>query len=329
MRNRLGQVPISMAAFFGYHMPNYTHPGVSSDRLFDRVVEQAQAAEKAGFDLVTVMDHFYQIRGIGPETEPMLEAYSTLAALATKTSHVKLGTLVTGVTYRNPAFLAKTVTTLDVISKGRAIMGIGAAWNDSEHAGYGFEFPPIKERMDRLDEALAIIKGMFTEERPSFEGTHYRIERALNVPRPVQPGGPKILIGGTGEQRTLRLLARYGDIGHWFGTGLDDLRRKKEIFARHCETEKRDPSEVLITVGLGLILADNQKDANAVLDKLPAERRAMAVVKSVPEAAELIGEYMDAGFGGFTFNNTVYSTPDSIALAGELIKTVKGSQVAA
>jgi alkanesulfonate monooxygenase SsuD/methylene tetrahydromethanopterin reductase-like flavin-dependent oxidoreductase (luciferase family) len=274
-------------------MPNYTHPGVSNDRLFDRVVQQAQAAENAGFDLVTVMDHFYQIRGIGPETEPMLEAYSTLAALAVKTSRVKLGTLVTGVTYRNPAFLAKTVTTLDVISKGRAIMGIGAAWNDSEHAGYGYEFPPIKERMDRLDEALAIIKGMFT------------------------------------EQRTLRLLARYGDIGHWFGAGLEDLKRKKEIFERHCESEKRDPSEVLITVGLGLILADNEKDANAVLDKLPAERRAMAVVKSVPEAAELIGEYMDAGFGGFTFNNTIYSTPESIARAGELIKTVKGSRVAA
>lgn len=310
-------------------MPNFTYPGVSNEHLFDRVVETAQAAEDAGFDLVTVMDHFYQIRGIGPETDPMMEAYSTLAALAAKTSRVQLGTLVTGVTYRNPALLAKTVTTLDVISKGRAVMGIGAAWNDSEHAGYGFEFPPIKERMDRLDEALAIIKRMFTEERPSFEGKYYRIERALNVPRPVQPGGPKILIGGTGEQRTLRLLARYGDIGHWFGTGLDDLKRKKEIFERHCETEKRDPSEILITVGLGLILADNEKEANAALDRLPPERRAMAVVRTVPQAAELIGEYVDAGFGGFTFNNTVYSTPESIARAGEMIKTVNGSQVAA
>ena len=329
MRNRLVQVPMSMAAFFGFHMPSFTFPGTSNDRLFDRVVEQAQAAEDAGFDLVTVMDHFYQIRGIGPETEPMMEAYSTLAALAAKTSRVKLGTLVTGVTYRNPALLAKTVTTLDVISNGRAIMGIGAAWNDSEHLGYGFEFPPIKERMDRLDEALAIIKRMFTEERPSFAGKHYRIENALNVPRPVQRGGPKILIGGTGEQRTLRLLARYGDIGHWFGASLDDLKRKKEIFERHCETEKRDPSEVLLTVGLGLILADNEKDARAVLDRLTPERRAMAVVRTVPQAAELIGEHMDAGFGGFTFNNNVYSTPELMALIGELIKTVKGSQVAA
>src|SRR5919109_1472946 len=159
-----------MAAFFGFHMPNFTYPGVPADRLFDRVVEQARAAEKARFDLVTVMDHFYQIRGVGPETEPMLEAYTTLAGIAAQTSRIKLGTLVTGVTYRNPALLAKQVTTLDVISKGRAILGIGAAWNDAEHEGYGFEFPPVGRRLDRLDEALAICKAMFTEERPSFHG---------------------------------------------------------------------------------------------------------------------------------------------------------------
>src|SRR5712691_6009145 len=137
---------LCMKALFGFHMPNYTFKG-TPDGHFDRVVEQARAAEAAGFDLVTVMDHFYQIRGIGRDTEPMLEAYTTLSALAASTSRVKLGTLVTGVTYRNPAMLAKMVTTLDVISKGRAILGIGAAWNEDEHIGYGFEFPPIKERM--------------------------------------------------------------------------------------------------------------------------------------------------------------------------------------
>src|ERR1700737_1522904 len=153
---------------FGYHMPNFSFPGVPAEGLFDHVVELTLAAESAGFDLVTVMDHFYQIRGVGPETEPMLEAYSTLAALAARTSSVQLGTLVTGVTYRNPALLAKTVTTLDVISKGRAILGIGAAWNEDEHRGYGFEFPPIGQRMDRLDEALTIARLMFSEDRPSF-----------------------------------------------------------------------------------------------------------------------------------------------------------------
>jgi F420-dependent oxidoreductase-like protein len=318
-----------MSVLFGFHMPNFTFPGVPTDRLFDRVAEKAKAAENAGFDLVTVMDHFYQIGGIGPETDPMMEAYTTLAGLATQTSRVKLGTLVTGVTYRNPALLAKTVTTLDVISKGRAILGIGAAWNEAEHIGYGFEFPPIGQRMDRLGEALTIAKLMFTQDRPSFEGKYYRIDRALNVPRPVQPGGPKILVGGSGEQRTLRLLAQHGDIGHWFGGNLEDLKRKKQIFEAHCEAVNRDPTEVLLTVGLTLVLAENEKDAKALLDGLTPERRAMAKTATVAEAADLVGKYLDAGFGGFTFNNNVLQTDESIALAGELIKVVRGSTVPA
>ena len=180
-----------MALFFGYHMPNFTHRSTPDDHLFDRVVEQAQAAEAAGFDMVTVMDHFYQIGGVGPETEPMMEAYTTLGALAAKTSRIQLATLVTGVTYRNPALVAKMVTTLDVISGGRAILGIGAAWNESEHRGYGFEFPPIGQRMDRLDEALTIAKLMFTQENPSFEGKHFRIDHARR-------SGIGILLGGLG-----------------------------------------------------------------------------------------------------------------------------------
>jgi len=318
-----------MNAFFGFHMPTFTFPGVSNDRLFERVAENAKAAEKAGFDMVTVMDHFYQIRGIGPETEPMMEAYTTLSALATQTSRVKLGTLVTGVTYRNPALLVKQVTTLDVISKGRAILGIGAAWNEDEHKGYGIEFPPIARRMDRLGEALTIAKLMFTQDRPSFEGTYYKIDRALNVPRPIQPGGPKILIGGGGERRTLRLLAEHGDIGHWFGGNLEDLKRKKKVFEEHCAAVNRDPSEVLLTVGLTLVLAENDKDAKALMDGLTPERRAMAKTATVPQAAEVIGQYMAAGFGGFTFNNNVLQTKESIELAGELIKVVRGSAVPA
>ena len=310
-------------------MPNYTYPGVPKDRLFDHVVEQAKAAEKAGFDLVTVMDHFYQIRGLGPETDPMMEAYTTLGALAATTSRVKLGTLVTGVTYRNPAILAKQVTTLDVISHGRAILGIGAAWNEDEHKGYGAEFPPIGQRMDRLDEALTIAKLMFTQDRPSFEGKYYKIDRALNVPRPLQPGGPKILIGGTGERRTLRLLAQHGDIGHWFAASLEELKRKKQIFYEHCEAVKRDPSEVQLTLGVGLVLVENEKDGKAILDSLTPERRAMARVTTVPQAAEVIGQYMDAGFTGFTFNNNIYGTVESIARVGELIKVVNKTHAAA
>src|ERR1700730_2058553 len=316
-----------MNPMFGFHMPNYTFPGVPNERLFDRVVEQAKEAEKAGFDLVTVMDHFYQIRGIGPETDPMFEAYTTLGALAANTSRVKLGTLVTGVTYRNPAILAKQVTTLDVISKGRAILGLGAAWNEDEHKGYGVEFPPLGKRMDRLDEALTIAKLMFTQDRPSFQGKYYKIDHALNVPRPVQPGGPKILIGGTGERRTLRLLAQHGDIGHWFGSDIPELQRKKQIFYEHCEAVKRDPSEVQLTLGFPLVLVENEKDGKAILDSLTPDRRAMAKVATVPQATELIGKYIDAGFTGFTLNNNLYGTNESIERVGELIKAVRGSAV--
>ena len=318
-----------MSLFFGYHMPNFSFPGVPDDALFDRVVENAKAAEAAGFDLVTVMDHFYQIRGVGPETEPMLEAWSTLAALAARTTKISLSTLVTGVTYRNPALLAKTVTTLDVISKGRAILGIGAAWNDSEHAGYGFEFPPIAERMDRLEEAVTIIKLMFTEERPSFEGKHYRIDRALNRPRPIQPGGPKILVGGSGEKRTLKILARHGDIGHWFFGPVEDLKRKKEVFERHCEAEGRDPSTVLLTIGAGVILVEHERDAKAVLDRIPDERRAMVIAATPAQAAERLSPYVDAGFGGFTLSNQTLPTLEAIGLGGELIRLMSRTRSAA
>jgi alkanesulfonate monooxygenase SsuD/methylene tetrahydromethanopterin reductase-like flavin-dependent oxidoreductase (luciferase family) len=183
--------------------------------------------------------------------------------------------------------------------------------------------------MDRLEEAVIIAKLMFKEDRPSFEGKYYRIDRALNEPRPVQPGGPKILIGGGGEQRTLRILAQHGDIGHWFGGNLEDLKRKKRVFEQHCAAVNRDPSEVLLTVGLTLVLAENEKDANALLAGMTPERRAMATTTTVAQAAELLGTYIDAGFGGFTFNNNVLQTDESLALAGELIKTVRGSAIPA
>src|SRR4051812_23705506 len=185
----------SMKPWFGYHIVSFTFPDLPPDKIFDRVAEQAVAVEQAGFSLVTVMDHFYQIQGVGPETDPMFEAYTTLGALAARTRKVRLATLVSGVTYRNPAMLAKMVTTLDVISGGRAVLGLGAAWNEDEHRGYGFDFPPIKERMDRLEEALQICRAMFNEERPSFTGKYYQIDQALNVPRPIQKGGPRIIVG--------------------------------------------------------------------------------------------------------------------------------------
>jgi F420-dependent oxidoreductase-like protein len=319
-----------MAAFFGFHNPNYTFPGVPTDRLFDRVVSNAKAAEKAGFDLFTVMDHLYQIRGVGPETEPMLEAYTTLSAVAAQTSRIKLGAMVAGVTYRNPALMAKQVTTLDVISKGRAILGIGAAWNEDEHRGYGFDFPAIRDRMDRLEEAVTIARLMFTEERPSFDGKHYRIERALNVPRPIQKGGPRILIGGGGEKRTLRILAKHGDMGDWFGIGgMEGLKRKREVFLRHCDEVGRDPSEVLILVGTFIVLVESENEARAILDRIPSERRSMVSAVTVPQAVDLVDEYLHAGFGGIRFSNQVLATDEAIARAGEVIAAVNGSHVTA
>ncbi len=307
-----------MRPFFGYHMPRYTFPDVPPERLFDRLLELVEAAEAAGFDMVTVMDHFYQIANVGREDEPMLEGYTTLGALAARTTRVRLGTMVTGVTYRNPAMLAKMVTTLDVISHGRAVLGIGAGWNESEHRGYGFDFPPIGERMDRLDEALAICHRMFTEERPSFEGSHYRIDEARNVPRPLQAGGPKILIGGGGERRTLRLVAKYADMSNWFGT-LDDVRHKTEVLERHCEEVGRDPSTIVRTIMSPFVLVRDQREAASLMADLSPERRAMSTAATPEQAAEGLRPYLDAGVGGIVFRNTTMLTPDAIALAGELI----------
>jgi F420-dependent oxidoreductase-like protein len=310
-----------MAPFFGYHMHSFSFPGVAPDRLFDRVVELAQAAEAADFDLVTVMDHFYQIGGNGPETEPMLEAYTALAGIAARTSRVRLGTLVTGVTYRNPAVLAKIVSTLDVVSRGRAILGIGAAWNESEHIGYGIEFPPIGRRMDMLEEALTIAKLMFTEDRPSFAGKFYRIERALNSPRPIQAGGPPILIGGMGEKRTLKLAARFADMTHWFGGSIENLKRLNGVLEGHCEAEGRDPATIFRTIGAPVLLVRNEKEGKELAERVPAEVQARTGQPATPDqAAGRIRPYMDAGFTGFTFGNSSLATPELIAAAGELKK---------
>jgi len=313
-----------MSIWFGFHLPSYTHPGTPPERLFDRVVEQARAAEAAGFELVTVMDHLYQIQGVGQVDEPMLEGWLVLAALARETSRVRLGTLVTGVTYRNPALLAKQVTTLDTISGGRAILGIGAAWNDVEHEGYGFDFPPVGERMDRLEEALEIIKSMFNEDRPTFEGKHYRIERALNVPRPIEPGGPPILVGGGGEQRTLRIAAKYADMTHWFPLGMETLKRKDALVTRYCEEIGRDPSTIERTMATPVVVMGSEAEASAALERMPPERRPFVKIGTPEQAAEALRPYIDAGFTGFTFNNSIYRTPEQIGLIGELLRLVQG-----
>jgi F420-dependent oxidoreductase-like protein len=312
-----------MTPWFGLHLPSYTFPGSPPERLFERVADQARAAESAGFSLVTVMDHFYQIPGVGPVTDPMLESWTTLAALARETTTVRLGTLVTGVTYRNPAFLAKTATTLDVISGGRAIFGLGAAWNEQEHIGYGFDFPPVRERMDRLDEALTIIRAMFTEDQPSFTGRHYRIDQALNVPRPIQPGGPRIMVGGGGEQRTLRIAAKHADMTHWFPLGLEMLRHKSEVLEGYCAEIGRDPSTIERTMATPVIVAGSESEASGLVDLLPPERRPHVLAGTPEQMADKLRPYLDAGFTGFTFNNSTYRTTDQIGAIGELLRLIR------
>jgi alkanesulfonate monooxygenase SsuD/methylene tetrahydromethanopterin reductase-like flavin-dependent oxidoreductase (luciferase family) len=175
----------------GIQIPNFTYPDTAPADLFERVAAIAVAAEDAGADTVMVMDHFYQLPLLGPVEHEMFEAYTLLGGLAARTKTAKLGSLVTGVTYRNPAILAKIVTTLDVISQGRAFLGIGAAWFDVEHNALGVPFPPVKERFERLEEALAICRAMFRGERPTIEGKHYAVRDAINSPAPITPGGPR------------------------------------------------------------------------------------------------------------------------------------------
>ena len=252
---------------FGVQLPNFS--GFDPADLFDHVAGLATAAEEAGFDSVWVMDHFFQLPPLGGPDQPMLEAYTLLGALAARTRRVQLGTLVTGVTYRSPGVLAKIVTTLDVISRGRAILGIGGAWYDAEHQGLGIDYPSDRVRLDMLEEAVQVCRAMFTGDDVSFTGTHYRLDHARNLPRPVQAGGPKIMIGGGGEKRTLRLVARYADQCNVTGD-VSTLARKIGVLRRHCAEAGRDPAEVGVTWMTPLILTTSGQNTAEVREMLAA-----------------------------------------------------------
>ena len=218
----------------GLQVPNFTWPNGQSN-LGDTFAHIARMAERAGFYSLWVMDHFFQIRGVGPAENEMLEGWSALAFAAGVTNRIKLGTMVTGVTYRYPGILVKTATTLDVLSHGRTYFGIGAAWNEEEHRGLGVPFPPLKERFERLEEALQIACQMWADNQEPYHGRYYQLERPLNHPRSVQRPHPPILIGGSGEQKTLRLVAQYGDACNIFAQlGDDVVRHKFDVLREHC-----------------------------------------------------------------------------------------------
>ncbi len=300
---------------FGLQIPNFIADSPAG--LFDAAVAMATAAEESGFDSVWVMDHFYQLPPMGGPDAPMLDSYTLLGALATLTSRVRLGAMVTGVTYRNPAHLAKIVTTLDVISGGRAILGLGAAWYDVEHEGLGFDFPPAPERLDRLEEALQICRAMFREEAPSFDGRYYRIHEARNVPPPIQPGGPPILVGGGGEKRTLQLVARYADMANFFGDAAE-VAHKVDVLRGHCAAVGRDPSEVTVSRLATLVLtasAEETADTKAFLRQVTGEEPTGSNVGTPDELTAQVEELAAAGVDYFMFNIPT-GTPDTVRRVG-------------
>jgi F420-dependent oxidoreductase-like protein len=228
----------------GLQVPNFTW-SQDQGHLGDTFGLIAERAERAGFYSLWVMDHFFQIGVVGPAENEMLEGWSALAFAAGRTNRIKLGTMVTGVTYRYPSILVKTATTLDVLSHGRAYLGIGAAWNEQEHQGLGIPFPPIAERFERLEETLQIAHQMWAGDEKPFEGKHYQLARPLNSPRSVQKPHPPILIGGTGERKTLRMVAQYGDGCNLFARlGDAELKRKLDILRGHCQTLGRPYEEI-------------------------------------------------------------------------------------
>ncbi len=321
---------------FGFQIPSFTSPGVDDAELFEVVVAAATTAEQSGFDSLWVMDHFHQIPAVGQATEPMLEAYTLLAGLAARTRSARIGALVTGVTYRNPALLAKMVTTLDIISGGRAVCGLGAAWFEAEHAAYGYEFPSVPERMDRLAEAVQICRAMFTGPEASragyhYQGHHYQIDGALNLPRPVTPGGPPILIGGGGERRTLKLVAEYADACNIFGDP-ETVRHKLAVLDEHCRRAGRDPAEITKTRLGALVLAGTAAEAARIGADLRATRnmamdkyRGYTIEGDADGVVAQIQALFEAGLDGLIFNMSDLTDRAGIAEAGALLQDAFGS----
>jgi F420-dependent oxidoreductase-like protein len=287
----------------GLQMPNLTFPGVPDGELFERIANVAVVAEESGFDSLWFMDHIYQIDIVGPAQDPMLEAYTLLAGVAARTKSVSLGAMSTGVTYRNPAFLAKIVTTLDIVSSGRAILALGAAWAEDEHHDYGIPFPPLGERMGRLEEAAQVCRAMFENESSTFSGSYYSIENAVNNPRPVRRGGIPILITGNGEKRTLLLVAQYADGCNLIGD-LDTVKAKLGVLSMHCERVNRDPATLSKTRLGELVIAETEAEAHlkyARLREQYGEGLGGAVVGTPASIGEQILPYFDAGLDGMIF----------------------------
>ncbi len=307
---------------FGFQLPNFAY-GTPDAQTFEGALGRVRAAEASGFESVWVMDHFYQLPALGGAAQPMLEAYTLLGALAASTSRVSLGTLVTGVTYRNPAMLAKQVTSLDIISGGRAVLGIGAAWHDEEHLALGFNFPAARERLDRLEEALQICRAMFTEEAPSFAGRYYRIDEARNVPRPLR-GNIPIMVGGSGEKRTLKLVARYADMCNITGSPAT-VRRLNGVIDAHCASVGRDPRAIKRTRLSSLFVCDSDAQANEMREFTRSiagdEADERFDVGTASQLADRVSALTAAGIDTLIFNLPLGDAA-AVGRAGELLTSL-------
>src|SRR5580658_583642 len=251
----------------GLHIPDFTWDGGPA-ALAGRLGEVAAAAEQGGVDRISVMDHVWQIGHIGPPEHEMLEGYTTLGWLAAKTDRVKLLTVVTAVVYREPGLLAKAVTTLDVLSGGRAMLGIGAAWNEEEARGLGLFFPPLAERFERLEEALRICLQMWSDDDGPFDGKYYQLARTLNSPQSLSRPHPPILIGGAGEKKTLKLVARHADACNIAAYELSETARKLDVLRQHCVNEGRDYDEIEKTAQTRYDLGENGENVNRTIEYL-------------------------------------------------------------
>jgi len=316
----------------GLQIPSFNFPGGNPEEIFATVVAAAQAAESSGFDTVLVMDHFYQLPSLGEPDDFMLEAYTLLGAMAARTSSVRLGALVTGNTYRNPAILAKQVTTLDIVSGGRAQLGIGSGWFELEHDSFGIEFKTFTDRFEKLEEALQVILPMLRDERPSIAGKHYMITEAINQPPPLSR--IPVMIGGSGEKKTLRMVAQYADLGN-LTCEPAEVPRKVDALAGHCERLGRPRSEIALSWNRVVCLAPTTSQAEAERDaylasrgmewgNLPEDIRVlidgMIVVGDPATVGERFAEWKALGVDGFTVAMPAnVHLPERVALLGQTL----------
>ncbi len=311
----------------GYQIPNFTYPGVGPDTLFEVVARQAKDAENAGFDTVMVMDHFYQLPGLGNPDDYMIECYTLLAALARETQEVRLGSLVSGNTYRNPAVLGKIITALDVVSEGRALLGIGAGWFELEHDSFGIEFGTFTDRFEKLEEALQILLPMLEGKQPSSAGDHYQFRDVINQPPPVRR--IPVMIGGSGEKKTLRMVAQYADESNLIAAP-GDIPRKLEALEDHCSRLGRDRSEITVSWLRSACIAPTEEqavaEAQAWFDRRGLDEQTREAVLSryhvgdPDTVAAKFEEDLATGVDGFTVNMPANGhISERVSLLGETL----------